>query len=100
MIRSIEQWLNRFIWNGKIEGPARAKVAWEEVFQKNEGGLGLRRLGEWNSAAVLRHVWALFAKSGSIWVAWVKLHLIKGRCFWRLNIPQDCSWCWRKFLIA
>jgi hypothetical protein len=99
VIQVIEQILNGFLWNEKIDGIARAKVAWEDVcLPKAEGGLGLRRLEEWNIAAVIRHIWALFAKSGSIWVAWMKRNLLKGRCFWSLKIPQVGSWCWKKLL--
>lgn len=28
---------------------------------KNEGGLGLKRVGEWNKAAAMKHFWNLFA---------------------------------------
>jgi hypothetical protein len=37
---------------------------------KNEGGLGLMRVGEWNKAAAMKHFWNLLALAGSIWVAW------------------------------
>jgi hypothetical protein len=33
----------------------------------------------------------LFAKSRSIWVAWVKLNLLEGRCFWTMEISQGGS---------
>jgi hypothetical protein len=26
------------------------------------------------------------------------MYLLKGRSFWSVNIPQDCSWCWRRLL--
>jgi hypothetical protein len=29
----------------------------------------------------------LFTKAGSLWVAWVKMNLIKGRCFSLLKVP-------------
>jgi hypothetical protein len=47
---------------------------------------------------MLRHIWTLFARSGSLWVAWIHIYLLKGRSFWNLSIPQDCSWSWRKLL--
>lgn len=74
-------------------------MGWEDVcFPKAEEALGLRRLLEWNIASVLRHIWVLYAKSGSIWVALVKLNLLKGTCFWSLKIPQGGSWSWKKLL--
>ncbi|XP_059433958.1 uncharacterized protein LOC132167079 [Corylus avellana] len=47
---------------------------------------------------MLRHVWSLFARSGSLWVAWVKDYLLKRKSFWSVSIPQNCSWSWRKIL--
>jgi len=33
---------------------------------------------------MLRHIWTLFAQSGSLWVAWIRIYLLKGRTFcWR-----------------
>jgi hypothetical protein len=60
--------------------------------------LGLKKLEEWNKASILRHVWALFTRSGSLWVAWVKANLIKGRCFRLLKVSHDSAWSWRKIL--
>jgi hypothetical protein len=47
---------------------------------------------------MMRHIWSLFARSNSIWVAWVQHYLLKGRSFWSVSIPQNCSWCWSKLL--
>jgi hypothetical protein len=35
---------------------------------------------------------------GSIWVAWIKENLVKGRSFWKVGISQNHSWSWRKLL--
>lgn len=88
VIRIIEQKFNRFLWNGNEFSSAKAKVAWDALcMPKGEGGLGLRKLVDWNEAAILRHLWYLFNRSGSLWVAWVHTNLIKGRNFWLLKIP-------------
>jgi hypothetical protein len=74
-------------------------VAWDEVcYPKKKGGLGLKSLEVWNISSMLRHVWSLFTHSSSIWVAWVIEYLLRGRSFWSICIPQDCSWSWRKLL--
>jgi hypothetical protein len=99
VIRAIEQKFNRFLWNGKDEGIARAKVSWSMLcLPKKEGGLGIKKLVEWNRAAMMRHIWSLFMRAGSLWVAWVHAVLLKGRSFWQVSIPQICSWSWRKLL--
>ena len=33
-----------------------------------------------------------------MWCLWVKSYLIKGKCFWKIKIPNDPSWVWRKIL--
>jgi hypothetical protein len=48
---------------------------------KEEGGLGIKKLEEWNRATMMRHIWNLFVNSGSLWVAWVHTVLLKGRSF-------------------
>jgi hypothetical protein len=87
------------LWNGKDSDSVKAKVAWNDVcFPKKEGGLRLKNLEVWNKSFILRHMWNLFACAGSLWVAWTKTYLLKGRSFWSMNIPQDCFWCWRRLL--
>ena len=36
--------------------------------------------------------------STSLWVNWVKAHLIRDHSFWDIPIPNNCSWTWRKIL--
>jgi hypothetical protein len=74
-------------------------VSWDHVcLPKQEGGLGLKRVEDWNKAIVMKHIWNLFTQVGSLWVAWVHCELLKGRSFWIVKIPQDCTWGWRKLL--
>jgi hypothetical protein len=94
IIRAIEQKFNRFLWNGKDGEAAKAIVAWADVcYPKKEGGLGLKRLEVWNKTSMLRHIWSIFARSGSLWVAWIKDNLLKHKSLWSVGIPQNCSWC-------
>jgi hypothetical protein len=61
ILRLLEEKLNRFLWGGKDE-KAKAKVSWEKMCApKKEGRLGIKRLDTWNQAAMLRHIWNLFA---------------------------------------
>ena len=43
-------------------------------------------------------IWSLFVQARSLWVAWVRTNLLKGKSFWIIKIPQDCSWGRRKIL--
>jgi hypothetical protein len=99
VLKDISQKFNRFLWNGKDCDSTKAKVAWGDIcFPKSEGGLGLKCVETWNISSMMRHIWSLFAKSGSIWVAWTHMYLLKGRSFWNVKLPQDCSWNWKKLL--
>jgi hypothetical protein len=98
IIRLIEQKLNRFLWCGK-DAKAKAEVAWSNVcFPKKEGGLGIKQLEVWNKAAMLNHIWSLFARAGSLWVAWVDSTWLKGKSFGIspflvpvLGVGRNCS---------
>jgi hypothetical protein len=57
-------------------------VAWEVIcVPKKEISLWLKMIEEWNKAAIMRHIWNMFANAGSLWVAWVKENVLKGRNF-------------------
>jgi hypothetical protein len=80
VIRLIEQKFNRFLWNGSDASAAKAKVSWDALYvPKTEGDLGLRKLEDWIRTSILKHIWNLFTKAGSLQVAWVKMNSIKGR---------------------
>jgi hypothetical protein len=86
------------MWCGKHD-KAKAKVSWVKVcVPRQEGGLGLKRIDVWNKAAMLRHIWNLFSRADSLWVAWVKENWLRGRSFSQIPIPQSCSWCWKQLL--
>ena len=95
----IEQMFNRFLWSGTVDNARRAKVSWKSIcIPREEGGLGLRRVKHWNDAAVMKHIWNLFYRKDSIWVAWVRTVLLKGGSIWSTKTPSRCSWSWRKIL--
>lgn len=47
---------------------------------------------------MMRHIWNIFARAGSIWETWIKENIQKRRSFWRIGISQNSSWSWRKIL--
>ena len=57
----------------------------------------MRRLNEWNKAAMMICMRKLFVKSGTISVAWAN-HYLEGRSFCADGVPQDYTWGWRKLL--
>jgi len=94
----LEQKFNRYLWCGK-DVKAKAKVAWDKVCApKKERGLGIKKLEVWNKASLLIHIWNLFARASSLWVAWVQDVWLKGKSFGQVPIPQTCFWGWKKIL--
>lgn len=100
IIKVIESLFRSFFWSGSDLKKHGAKIAWEKLCApKNEGGLGFKSLEVWNRAVVAKHIWYLFSGGGqSMWCQWVKSYLLKGRSFWKVKIPSDPSWVWRKLL--
>ncbi|XP_074288169.1 uncharacterized protein LOC141613335 [Silene latifolia] len=77
------------------EGPAL--VAWDAICRPfNQGGLGIKKLYDWNIAALGKYVWWIEQKADHLWVKWVHSIYIK-RCTWKEYEPSiNSSWAWRK----
>jgi hypothetical protein len=90
VILLLEQKFNRFLWCGK-DVKSKANVAWDKVCApKKEWGLGIKKLEVWTKASLLIHIWNLFAKADSLWIAWVKDVWLKGKkSFWQIPLPQN-----------
>lgn len=66
---------------------------------KEEGGLGIRNLNEWNQAAVLYQIWRIAQpSSNSLWIRWIKECLFHKKHFWTTDFPQSCPWNVRQML--
>lgn len=99
VIKLVQQKCRSFLWKGLEQHIGGGKLGWETLcLPKSDGGLGIKDLTLWNKVCVLKNLWSLLVRSGSLWVAWVAKYLIKDRSIWSLRIPGDCSWNWRKLL--
>lgn len=95
----LEQICNAFLWSGEATSARGAKIAWRTVCTpKKSGGLGLRRLLSSNQVFELKLIWLLFSAEGSLWVAWVKRHLIGDKVFWTHDFGYTGSWIWKELL--
>lgn len=57
----------QLIWRGKDESAHGAEVAWDKLpFPNQEGGPGLMETEEWSIACIMRSIWNLLLKSGSL----------------------------------
>lgn len=69
VIKAVEQKLSSVLCNGSNTSASRAKVNWDMVCKpRDEGGLGLRKLEQWNKAAIWAsigaylHRWAPYGR--------------------------------------
>jgi hypothetical protein len=89
VIKAVEQKLDSFLWKGIDETASGAKFKWYMVCKpKCEGDLGLRRLEDWNKAAIMVIIRSLFVQAGSLWVTWVRANLLRAKASTLLNFPK------------
>ncbi|GJR97289.1 hypothetical protein Tco_0269463 [Tanacetum coccineum] len=99
IVHDLEQLMHGFLWCQGEMKKGKAKVAWDSVcMPKHEGGLGIRRIEDFNIALMATHIWSIFTHRESLWVKWVHTYKLKGRSFWDVPCRGDASWGWRKLL--
>lgn len=89
----------RFLWNGHKPGRIKAKVAWNTVILPKNEVLGIKGVGDWNKALILKQLINLVnPTSKSTWADWVRKTIIKNGSFWTIQEPSKCSWILKKVL--
>ncbi|GKA95055.1 sodium/hydrogen exchanger 6 [Tanacetum coccineum] len=95
IVNDLEQLMRGFLWCQWEMKKRKAKVAWDSVcVPKHEGGLGIRRIDDFNVALMATHIWSILAYMESLWVKWVHTYKLKGRSFWDVPFRGDVSWGW------
>ena len=83
VLKKISQTCAHFFWQGNSTNSKGARVSWQAIcYPKAEGGLGLKDVVSWNHACMLHHLRSIFAKAGSLWIAWLYAYVLKGRSVW------------------
>ncbi|XP_042484468.1 uncharacterized protein LOC122064777, partial [Macadamia integrifolia] len=60
IVKYLEKWIRNFIWTREVDSVKKIAVKWLDVCKpKQEGGLGIRRLREVNSACLCKLVWQM-----------------------------------------
>ena len=102
ILKRINSILFKYLWGGyyKNNGRCHYKVKWHECCHpKNEGGLGIRNIFEWNQSAVVFQLWRLIQPgANSIWVQWFNKVLMKNKGIWTAKVPYSCSWGVKRIL--
>ncbi|GAA0142491.1 hypothetical protein LIER_35578 [Lithospermum erythrorhizon] len=75
---SIERIMKKFLWKGKANGKFLPKVAWKQAtMRKNEGGLGIKKIKEWNVACMTQHLCNICDNKKTLWIKWLNNYSLK-----------------------
>ncbi|KAK1274597.1 hypothetical protein QJS04_geneDACA023318 [Acorus gramineus] len=98
-IRTLEQIARSFLWAGEEGRQKQHAVSWDQIcLPKDEGGLGLKRLVDWNSAAMGVQLWELASNLPSIWAVWMKQRYFRKRNIWTSKASSSGSSVWKHIL--
>lgn len=93
VLKKIEKLCRDFLWHGFDENKKMKPVSWLKIcVPRSEGGLGIKQLRNWNTAALGKHLWTILTKPASLWAKWVHGNYLKGRSLWECDIPNDAAW--------
>ncbi|CAL1408552.1 unnamed protein product [Linum trigynum] len=96
VIKQIEKACSDFLWDSEEEGK-KAKIRWDRVaLPKAEGGLRFKDLRSWNTACLIRNLWAIISNSSSLWASWVRQYQLSYTSIWCIPPTISCSWAWKK----
>ncbi|XP_022019347.1 uncharacterized protein LOC110919383 [Helianthus annuus] len=99
IIHELEERMRIFLWTQGNRIKGKVKVKWKAVcLPRDEGGLGIRRVGDMNNTLMVTHIWSLLTNRESLWVKWIHSYRIRYRNFWDVPIKSNITWSWRKML--
>lgn len=97
VLNEIDQMCRAYLWSGDVYSGKAGYVAWPKVcLPKQAGGLGLRNISVWNTAAMGKYVWAITKKKDSLWLKWVSEVYVHNDDWWDYKALGTSSWYWRK----
>ena len=100
VIKELEKIFKRFMWNAGKSAKGKARVAWNVVCKpKDQGGLGIKPLRQWNEVLLISQVWKIIANKESLWVKWVNTVKLKGNSIWEIEYNNSDSWGWKQLLL-
>ncbi|KAK1326095.1 hypothetical protein QJS10_CPA01g01534 [Acorus calamus] len=88
-----------FLWGGEEGKKKIHAVCWADVcLPKEEGGLGFKRIGEWNRDAMGKRFWEIVFNNCSLWASWMKARYCKRKSVWNADLPSFGSSLWQQIL--
>ena len=91
--------MKNFLWNQGETAKGKAKVAWANICKpKDQGGLGLKPLEQWNRTLLIKHLWNIATMKETLWVKWINVEKLKGKSVWEVTQDSTSSIGWKNIL--
>ncbi|XP_062085554.1 uncharacterized protein LOC133791650 [Humulus lupulus] len=99
VMKDIDAICRAFLWRGMSDNVGPRLVAWLNICNnKTGGGLGFKRVVDWNIAAIGKYIWAIASKKDNLRVKWIHNIYLKQMDWWDYKAPLASSWYWRKMV--
>ncbi|XP_062113178.1 uncharacterized protein LOC133824317 [Humulus lupulus] len=99
ILKEIDVICRAFLWRGMNDHAGPSLVAWHTICNsKTSGGLGFKRVVDWNIITIGKYIWAIASKKDNLWVKWIHNIYLKQLDWWEYKAPSACSWYWRKMV--
>ncbi|GJW02174.1 RNA-directed DNA polymerase, eukaryota, reverse transcriptase zinc-binding domain protein [Tanacetum coccineum] len=99
VIYEINKMLKGFLWCQGDLTKGKAKVSWDAICKpKDQGGLGLKNLKEWNEILLVKQLWNVATKKDTLWVKWIHEEKLKGKSIWNAQVDYNSSVGWKNIL--
>ncbi|KAK1321880.1 hypothetical protein QJS10_CPA03g01261 [Acorus calamus] len=100
-VKDLEKLMRSFLWSGEGGIQKQHQVAWQTICSPVlEGGLGLKRILDWNEAAIGTRFWELASFKPSQWSLWMQKRYLSKGSIWTIQPSCSCSWSWRRIIKA
>lgn len=95
----LEKYSRKFFWNKVDKNRYWSRIAWDKITcSMDKGGMGIRKLKEWNLAFMAKLGWAILTKPDKLWVKVFKEKYIKKSNFLDCIHNNNHSPLWRDIL--
>ncbi|KAK9705500.1 hypothetical protein RND81_07G061700 [Saponaria officinalis] len=97
ILKKIDDICRNFLWRGSYHYMNVPLIAWDQICKKKEcGGLGIKRLYEFNIASVAKYVWWLANKKDHLWVKWISGVYLRGQNWAVVQASSSATWAWKR----
>ncbi|GJX66900.1 RNA-directed DNA polymerase, eukaryota, reverse transcriptase zinc-binding domain protein [Tanacetum coccineum] len=99
VVKDLDKMFKRFLWNAGDSAQGKARVAWKSACRpKEQGGLGIKPLKQWNVVLLIKHFWKIIENKESLWAKWVNTVRLKDKSIWEIEMDKSDSSGWKTML--